>query len=90
LGAASLAASSLALRALVGHGMLVVTLGVAVGVVAAPGATRIVSSLLFGVGARDVATYAGVTVLLLGTALVACVLPARRAVALPPASLLRE
>jgi putative ABC transport system permease protein len=73
-----------------GQGMRVVLAGVSMGVVAALMLTRLLSSLLFGVGATDAATYALVAGLLVGVALVACALPARRAVALQPATVLRN
>ena len=48
------------------------------------------SSLLFGVGAADAPTYLLVSLLLLTVALIACALPARRAVGLQPAVVLRN
>ena len=48
------------------------------------------SSLLFGVGAGDPQTFAGVAALLAMVALGACALPARRAIAVEPASVLRD
>jgi putative ABC transport system permease protein len=78
------------LRMIVGQGMTVVSLGVVAGLLIALAATRLVSSLLFGVGARDATTYAAVGLFLALAALVACLLPARRAVRLEPAMVLRE
>jgi putative ABC transport system permease protein len=78
------------LRLIVGQGMKVVSTGVAIGLLAAVAVTRFISSLLFGVGASDPRTFFGVGVLLVAVALVACVLPARRAVGAEPASMLRE
>jgi ABC-type lipoprotein release transport system permease subunit len=70
--------------------MAVVAGGVAIGLVAALGATRAMSSLLFGVGAADRVTFTAVAGLLIGVALAACALPARRAIGMPPATVLRD
>jgi ABC-type antimicrobial peptide transport system permease subunit len=78
------------LRLIVGQGMRVVIGGVIVGVLAALVLTRLLASLLFGVGAADAFTFLAVTVALLTVAFVACCLPARRAIALEPASVLRN
>lgn len=78
------------MRLVVGHGMKVVTSGVIVGVLIALGLTRLMTSLLFGVGAADAFTFVAVSALLLAVALVACVVPARRAVGVPPAAVLRH
>jgi ABC-type lipoprotein release transport system permease subunit len=51
---------------------------------------RLLSTLLFGVSAGDPLTFSAVAVLMLGTALVACGLPAARAVAVEPAMVLRN
>jgi ABC-type antimicrobial peptide transport system permease subunit len=78
------------LRLIVGQGMTVVAAGVAIGVAGATLLGRLMSSLLFGVGAGDPLTFVGVTALLLGVALAACYLPAGRAVAVEPAAVLRN
>jgi putative ABC transport system permease protein len=77
------------LRLVVGQGMLIVGLGVAAGLVTAVGATRLASSLLFGVGAAPVA-FVAVGALLVLAAFAACLLPATRAFGVPPAALLRQ
>lgn len=77
-------------RRVVGHGMTAVVGGIAVGVVIASATTRLLSSLLFGVSAGDVTTFAAVGVFLVAVALVACLIPARRAAALQPAATLRD
>ena len=75
---------------IVGQGMLVVGAGVTIGLAVAVLVTRLLSSLLFGVGTSDAVTFAGVTALLLGVALAACSVPAGRAVAVEPAVVLRN
>ena len=78
------------LRLIVGQGMSVVAIGVVVGLLTAFALTRLMSSLLFGVGAADAFTFAAAAVLLLGVALVACSVPGRRAVVVEPAAVLRN
>jgi ABC-type lipoprotein release transport system permease subunit len=70
--------------------MRVVSSGVVIGLLTAAAVTRFISSLLFGVGASDPRTFVGVSVLLVAVALLACVVPAWRAVSTEPASVLRE
>jgi putative ABC transport system permease protein len=82
--------SSTVLGLILGQGMKVVAGGVVIGVVAALMLTRLMSSLLFEVGAADMPTYILVAALLLVVALIACALPARRAVGLQPAVVLRN
>jgi ABC-type antimicrobial peptide transport system permease subunit len=74
----------------VGQGLGVVTSGIAVGLLAALGLARSLSSLLFGVGTMDALAYLVVGALLLAAALVASFVPARRAISLPPAVVLRD
>lgn len=78
------------LRLVVGQGMRVVAVGVACGLLAALAVTRLLSSLLFRVGAADVRTFVAVGAALMIVALAACVVPALRAVGLQPAAVLRS
>ncbi|HUR81735.1 MAG TPA: ABC transporter permease, partial [Thermoanaerobaculia bacterium] len=71
------------------HGLALAAAGIAAGVVAAAGVSRVMSTLLFGVGALDPVTYAAVAVGLGATALLASYLPARRASRIDPAVALR-
>ena len=77
-------------RLIVGQGMALVAGGSFVGLLIALAGTRLMSSLLFGVGAVDATTFGSVAVLVLAVALVACLVPARRATALQPAMVLRN
>jgi len=78
------------LRLIVGQGMSVVAGGVVVGVLVALSLTGLMSRLLFGVGAADGMTFVAVSGLLLAVALIACAVPARRAIRLQPAVVLRN
>jgi putative ABC transport system permease protein len=73
----------------VGQGLTLAFVGVAIGVGAATIATRAIASLLFGIAEFDLVTYAGVTALLFTVALVACYAPAFRAARIDPAITLR-
>ena len=72
-----------------GHGALLVGLGLAVGLCGALGLTRLLKSLLFGIAPVDAATFSAVSVLLASVALVACLIPARRVTKVDPAIALR-
>jgi predicted permease len=76
-------------RMIVRQALLLVLSGVAIGIAAALALTRFISSLLFGVSATDPAVLAGVTVLLIAIASLACYIPARRASAVDPIVALR-
>jgi putative ABC transport system permease protein len=72
------------------QGMTVVAVGLALGVAVALGATRVMSSLLYGVEPTDAPTLVSVVALLAGVAAAACYLPARRATAVDPVRSLRS
>jgi len=78
------------LRLIIGQGMHIVGLGLVVGVAASLVATRFMSSLIFGVGPNDPLTYAVAVPLLAFVGLVACALPATRAMRIAPATALRD
>ena len=77
-------------KLVVGQGMLLVVCGMIVGTLIAFAATRLMSSLLFGVGATDPATFTAVTALMFTVALLACAVPAWRAMRVQPAVVLRN
>jgi predicted permease len=83
------ASSSDVLRMIVGEGMRIALIGVGIGIAAALGLTRLITKLIFGVGANDPLTFIGVAVLLSGVALIACYIPARRAMRVDPIIALR-
>ncbi len=72
------------------HGMKLALIGVALGILGAAFASRLLASLLFRIAPTDVVTYGGVAALLVGVALVACYLPARRATRVDPVTALRQ
>ena len=72
------------------RGMGSVAVGVVLGVAGAAAATRLLGGLLYGVGAADPVSYAVAGAVLLVTALLACLAPARRALTTDPMSVLRE
>jgi putative ABC transport system permease protein len=77
------------LRLVVGRGAGLVLAGVALGVAGALALTRVMSSLLYGVGAADPPTLAATALLLTAVSLLACYVPARRATKVDPLAALR-
>jgi predicted permease len=71
------------------QGMLLALIGAGVGVLVALPVARMAGSLLYGVSATDPLTYASITLLLMGIALLACYLPAYRATRIDPLKALR-
>jgi ABC-type antimicrobial peptide transport system permease subunit len=78
------------LRLIVGDGMRMVIIGLALGLTGAFAMTRILSALLLGVGATDPLTFVAVTILLFAVAMLACLIPARRATKVDPIIALRQ
>jgi predicted permease len=77
------------LRMVIGHGLLLAGIGLAVGLAAAFGLTRLLSALLFGVKANDPMAFGAVAVTLAAVAWVAVYIPARRATRIDPLVALR-
>jgi putative ABC transport system permease protein len=77
------------LKLILGQGMMLVIVGILLGLIGAFLLTRVLSSLLLGVGTTDPITFFAVAILLSGVALVACWLPARRATRVDPLVALR-
>jgi len=77
------------LRGIAVHGLRLTIVGVVAGIVGGAAVTRFLSSLLFGLKANDPVTFAGVSLILIAVALLACYLPARRATKVDPMVALR-
>ncbi len=78
------------LRLIIGQGMKLAAAGLAIGLIAAVAATRLIKTLLFDVGPNDPTTLCGVALLLAIVALLACWIPARRATRVDPVIALRH
>jgi len=77
------------LAMIVGRGLVLTLAGLALGLAGAFGVTRLMSGLLFGIGPTDTLTFAGVSGLMLATALLANYIPALRATRVDPMVALR-
>jgi putative ABC transport system permease protein len=78
------------LRMVIGEGFKLTVAGLALGLAAAFALSRLIAGQLFGVMATDPLTYGGVAMLLGVVSLIACYLPARRAVKVDPLQALRH
>jgi len=77
------------LRLIVGRGMMLALIGIAVGLLASLALTRLMRGILFGVSPTDSPTFAVIALLLASVALLACFIPARRAAKVDPLVALR-
>jgi len=77
------------LRLVMGQGMRLILLGLAIGLTASLALTRVLAGMLFGVTPTDPTTFVGVSFLLVSVALLACYIPARRATRVDPLVALR-
>jgi putative ABC transport system permease protein len=78
------------LKLVIGQGMMLTSIGLAFGLAAALVLTRSLGSMLFGISATDWSTYAELSALLAGVAMLACYLPARGATQVDPIIALRQ
>jgi putative ABC transport system permease protein len=76
-------------KMILGHGMKLALIGIAVGLFGAFALTRFMATMLFGVAPTDATTFTGISLLLIAVALLACYLPGRRATKVEPTISLR-
>jgi putative ABC transport system permease protein len=74
----------------VGHGLGLSAAGIAIGIVAAVGLTRVMTTMLVGVKPTDPVTFFAIVALFLAIAAISCWIPARRAAGMAPTVALRE
>jgi ABC-type antimicrobial peptide transport system permease subunit len=84
------ASPSSILRLVVGHGLRLSVVGIAVGVIVALGLTRLMTTMLVGVRPTDPITFGGMAVVFFAIAAVSSWLPARRAAGVDPTTALRD
>jgi ABC-type antimicrobial peptide transport system permease subunit len=77
------------LRLVLGHGVKMALVGIAIGITVSLGLTRLMGSILYGVSPTDPLTFGGVALILTLVALAACYIPARRAMRVDPTVALR-
>jgi putative ABC transport system permease protein len=77
------------LKLIIGHGLKLAVIGVAIGLIIALGLTRLLQSLLFGISASDPITFLVIALLLAIVAVLASIIPARRAMRVDPMVALR-
>jgi len=78
------------LKLVLGQGMVLTAIGLAIGLAGATILMRTLSGLIYGVGTLDPLTFVTVPALLCAVALIACFLPARRAASVDPITTLRQ
>jgi ABC-type antimicrobial peptide transport system permease subunit len=77
-------------RLVIGQGLRVTVVGIAIGLLLSAMASRLLASLLYGVSPTDAATWSLAVAVWLGVAMLACWLPARRAARVEPVIALRQ
>jgi ABC-type antimicrobial peptide transport system permease subunit len=78
------------LRLVIFEGMRPTLIGIAIGIAGALALTRVLATMIFGVGPTDIRTYLAVAILLAFVSLLACVVPAYRATRVQPLNVLRD